>query len=267
MYYRKFFAAVIFAATFCPLSSFASIVPTGQSRFVSASANAQVSGESDADSGAQSAPLFAPFSGLVQPLAVASVSGNLVPPASAIAQASAQQNSVIGTSTISASGEAAASITLTPSATGSGSGSGTSFFDLFFELTSAADFQLTGQLDTQAIVTGGALLPQLSNSLSLEDFSNSTLLFENLTADEAFAVSGSLQPGIYRLFAEARVVASQESSVSGARTVNGISSFEFDFTISDSSQVPDSGHGLLLVAALVLSGFSVWFRRSEPSFL
>jgi hypothetical protein len=228
----------------------AAIIPVSQARSVNAAASAVIGSTSDTDSDSATAPGFGSFSDQ----ATASA---LVAPATAALVASgdgnATQASDHGSTFVNASGGANGSLTLSANS-GSASATGNSLFELVFTLDGPATYSLTGDVDTLAIVTGGAAIPTLSNNVSLEDVVSSTILFQTLTEDEAFTLSGSLPVGTYRLVASANASANQQGSASVARTVFGESTFSFQFTVADQNGTPlPEPSGLFLFALAFLS--------------
>jgi hypothetical protein len=123
-----------------------------------------------------------------------------------------------------------------------------------------SSYTLAGSIDTQAIVTGGAGLPSLSNEVILEDVDNALILFESLTDDELFSISGLLNPGNYRLRASAGIVANQSSSLTASRTVEGTSSFDLDLQLTPRG-VPEPGTAVLVLGAL--TGLVLRSRRKR----
>ncbi|MBL9139885.1 MAG: hypothetical protein JNK85_28700 [Verrucomicrobiales bacterium] len=198
---------------------------------------------------------FSLFDKEVAPLSLA-INRTLV----SIAQGVGKQVSGIADFGIAGQGEASVSLTLVPGAGISGEASGQSLFDVVFTITKLSNFTLTGSLDTQSITTGGAALPTLSNSFLFEDVDNSLTLFQALTDDEAFGISGTLPPGTYRISAGADADASQAASLTLSRTVNGISAFDFDFRIA-TVQIPEAGTMGAAAAILGLCGWTLVNRR------
>jgi len=227
----------------------AAIVPVAQDRSVEASATATVFSISNSDSDSAAAADFAPFAATVDPLAVTVAEVQV-----AISQGVARQDSSLGAASVSASGEASAALTLTAGGNGSASADAASLFEFLFFVDSASSFLLTGSLDTQAIVTGGAAIPLLLNDLLFEDVDNSVVLFQALTNDESFSVNGLLQPGSYRLSASARIAADQASSLVAARTVSGLSSYEF---VLDVVPVPVPEPAVPALLLLSLAGLGI----------
>lgn len=250
--------AVVVAAAGHP--GMASITPVSQTRTVDADATAQLSTtppQNLSDSDSDAALDFAPFLAEVDPEATAF----FVPPLSLRSgQGVAKQDSTLGPITISAKGEASVSISLTPGQIpgGSAGASSSSVFDVTFSIDVPSLFWLSGTLDTQSIVTGGAGLPTLSNDVILWDLDGAVKLFDSLTADEAFVLSGTLNPGLYRLYAVASAEGTQASIASTSRSVVGISSFDLDLLVTN---VPESE---TLLAFVGLGGLMAWrFRRRQ----
>lgn len=237
----------------------AQLVPTSQSRSVTAEARAEILGNWDGYQDSASAPDFSPFLAEVDPLAIIISGAEVV-----FAQGVAQQNSVIGSSIVSASGAASASTTLLSGVTKRGTASAESMFDLVFSVADPSTVSLVGFVDTQAIVTGGASLPLLSNELFLYDLGNDLMLFQTLTHDEFFSWNGLLDPGIYRLFASADSYADQLSSASTARTVVGLSSYELELSLA-TVPIPESSTILGAAGLGLLCGFTWWIRRRRST--
>lgn len=231
------------------------ILPFSQVRSVAADSKAVVPQDLDQNSGLESALDFSFFNEEVAPLSLA-IQGAQV----SIAQGVGKQVSGIADFGIAGSGEASVSLTLLPGPGASAEASGQSLFDVVFTITKLSNFILSGSLDTQAIVTGGATIPALSNDFLFEDVDNSLTLFDSLTQDEAFSLSGVLAPGTYRLYAVAEVDATQAASLTTARTVSGISSFDFDFRIA-TVLIPEPGTLGTAAAVLGLCGLTVMGRR------
>jgi hypothetical protein len=250
---RKSFvlAAAMVAAAAASGAALSAIIPVGQDRFVEASAIAVAGNDLDVDDDQLVAAGFGSFDAEVDPLAVAISGANI-----AIAQGVANQSSSIGANAVAAEGEASLALTLPSSGAGSSAAAGgDTFFELLFMVDVVSSFVLSGSVDTQAIVTGGAGLPALVNTVILEDVSNASVLFAALTDDEAFSVSGLLNPGIsYRLRASAGFDANQQSSNAQDRTVSGISSFALDLQLTPETvnDVPEPGALFLLLGGLAM---------------
>jgi hypothetical protein len=234
---------------------FSQIMPVSQARSVDANAAAAVVGDFDAASDSASALGFEPFDVDVSPVAIA-ISATDV----AIAEGAARQQSSLLGGSVSASGEASSALTLLPVDGGSAFAEGVSIFDLVFTIDTLSSYTLAGTVDSTAIVTGGAAIPVLENEISLSDVINSTVLFQTLTQDESFSAAGIIAPGTYHLTAWASADAEQVSSLSFARTVYGISSFELSLQVT-SRTVPDSGGGLIGLAVIALCGFGMWQNK------
>jgi hypothetical protein len=220
-----------------------------------------VPGVSDSATDSASALAFELFDDSADSFALA-VSPVGTPSAVSIAQGIARQKSSILPGSISASGEASGALTLTASVGSSASAEGESLLDLTFTVGVPSSYTLAGFLNTQAIVTGGASIPTLENDLLFENLDNSTVLFQSLTDDESFSLVGILSPGKYRLTASASVEAEQLSSPNFDQTVYGLSSFEFSLQLKPST-VPDSGGGLVGLAAIALGIFAFWQNRGK----
>lgn len=233
----------------------AAVVPTAQTRTIDAEASASVPGDSDSDSDSASAPGFGPFNAEVDPLAIAIANTDV-----AIAQGVAKQQSSFGPSLITASGESSVSMTLLAFAGGLAAAEGESLFSVDFQVTTPSTYALSGFVDTQAIVTGGASVPILDNEVTFYDLDNAIILFQTLTLDQVIAAAGVLAPGNYRLSAFAEVDASQASSLNDARTIAGISSFDLDLVVSP-ILIPEPG---TVVAAMGLTGLCAlaFWRRA-----
>ena len=228
----------------------APIIAFTQNRSVAAIASASVGGSPDSDSALAAAPDFGAFNGSIAPSAVAlsAASGQ-----SASATGSASQVSSLGTSSVSADSTAQALLGLTAGENGSAAANPSSVFEFVFDIAEASSYALTGSVNTQAIVTGGAGIPSLLNDLLFENVTTSTTLFQTLTNDESFSISGLLDPGRYRLSASATVDASQASVSANARTVTGISSYAFTLDVTSTS-VPEPASLALVLTALALIG-------------
>jgi|GEM_PF-2071370 len=232
------------------------LVPISQNRQVDASGTAQVGNVVDLQAGSTSAPDFSLFNAVVDPLAVA-VGGGQV----AIAQGVASQISSLNLKSVLAQGTTSVGLTLTPPTGGAATASANSVFQYEFTLTVPSNYWLTGLVDTVAVVTGGAALPIFSNNVLFEDLGQASILFDSATFDEAFSLSGVLDPGTYRLSASASVMGSQLSDATTSRTVTGISSFEFDFKTKN---LPESNTTAASIVLGALGGIS-WLRRRRAS--
>lgn len=253
------FVGLVLAATL-PAEAL-SIVPISQTRELATTSTA-VAGTSDSDTDAKAAPGFGPFaeSSTSFSSATSAASG-----AVAAAQGDASQDSSIGPAQISARGEAGAGLTVIW-APATALAQASSLFDVTFSLAADSDFSLSGTLDTLAIMTGGAPVPSLVNQLYLREVGGA-FLFQSLTSDEAFSVSGLLEASkTYRIYAEATVNGAVAGDDSLTRTATGLSSFEFDLLVTPRSGTPvpdgDAGVGLLGVGALVAL---VGFTRRRPA--
>lgn len=215
------------AAVFGVIPSQADVTWTAQTRTLEASAEASVGSVVDGPwVGLDDASDFGVFDSAVEPLAVAFLGRDI-----AIVQGVANQYSVLGLSSFVARGEASVSMTLTPVVGASGSATGSSTFEVRFYVGEPSLFSLSGVLDTQAILTGGASVPFLDNEVGLERTDDNTLIFESGSNDTVLAEAGPLIPGNYRFWASAEVDASQASIVSGPRTVAGISEFDLQLMV------------------------------------
>jgi hypothetical protein len=248
----------------CPIlallaqSAAAAVIPVFQDRSVEASASASVFGLNDSDSDSAAAADFAPFVATVDPLAVTAAEGQV-----AIAQGVSQQDSTLGASSIAAEGEVSVAMTLTAGANGSASADAASLFEFLFTVSSVSNFLLAGNVNTSAIVTGGAAIPLLLNDVTFEDVDDSVVLFQTLTNDEAFSISGLLQPGSYRISASAQVAGDGASADSNARTINAVSSYGFTLDLTD-VQVPEPAAPALLLLGLAGIAFTRSARALRP---
>lgn len=245
-------AAVVLAAL-APSAALATLIPTAQNRFVDVTANAAVTGDSESDSDNVAAAGLGLFDGVVDALTVA-----IAGPSVVIADGVANQLSSIGTNSAVAQGEASVSMTLLPQSGSSASATGNSFFELLFMVDVLSSYALDGSVVTQTIVAGGADLPSLSNEVILENVDNAVILFEALTNDETFSISGLLSPGNYRLLASAGIDANQLSSLTDVRIVAGISSFDLDLQLTPQG-VPEPGTVFLMLGGL--AGLALRSRR------
>jgi hypothetical protein len=246
-------------ATIAPGAAQSALIPVSQDRYVEATAIAAAPFTIDEDDAA--AADFGSFVAMVDPQAVA-VSGSTF----ATAQAIASQSSSIGANTVLAQGEASLSLTLPSSGAGaSAAGDADSFFELLFMVDVLSSFVLNGSVDTQAIVTGGASLPALSNLVILEDLDNASILFSTLTDDEAFSLSGVLNAGTaYRLRSSAGIDGNQQTSNTQDRTVFGLTSFDLDLQLTPRT-VPEPGTFFLLLGGLAASAFVRRRRMATPA--
>lgn len=217
----------------------AALVPISQARFVNAFAALSFENTNPAQGDSAAAPNFEPFVEQVSADVTLGLIG--VPPASSAAQAS--QDSSIGANQISAQGGASIDRTLPPGVYGSANAS--SSFEMFFRVSVTSTYDLTGFIDSQAILTGGAPLPSITNRVRLEE-NGGSVLFESLTSDEAFATSGVLTAGtIYHLFVLSSVQTAGLATASW--TTSGDATFDFGMTLSE---VPEPATSVLLGAGL-----------------
>jgi len=250
--------AVLFAAV--EWVGWAGITPVSQVRSVEAEAFADLPipvVEPEVDSDFDSANDFSPFLAEVQ----SEAADFFAPPlALRLGQGTAKQDSKIGPIVISAKGEASVQLTLIPGSISGGSSraEAESGFDVTFSVDVPSLYFLTGLLDTQAITVGGAAVPNLNNDLSFWDLDGSTLLFRSLTDDESFSVSGLLEPGHYRILANAGVSANQASAINQTRSVTGLSSFELRLLVTN---VPESNSVLAWIGLGGLVGCTWMSRR------
>lgn len=249
---RRMRSATLILAAAAPGLALSAIVPLSQNRSVDAYAIAVAGSTADIEDDDASATGYAPFAAQVQPMAVAASGGSF-----AIAQGAASQSSSIGSNVVVALGTASLSLTVPSSGAGaSAAAGGDSFFELSFMVDVLSSFALSGAVDTQAIVSGGASLPTLGNVISLEDLDQALILFTTLTDDQTFSVSGWLNPGTtYRLRASASIDANQASSNTQDRTVSGLTSFDLDLQLVPQA-VPEPATVFLVAggAALLLVG-------------
>lgn len=251
---HRFAIAAVWVVLAVSLSSHrahaAPIVAVSQTRTVTASASASIPGQSDSDSATAAAPDFGAFNGSIAPGAIAqsAASGQ-----TAGSTGAATQTSSLGSGSVSADGTVQAKLGLTAGANASAAADASSVFEFVFDITAASTYTLTGSLNTQAILSGGADLPSLLNDFAFENITTSTTLFQALTNDEAFSLSGLLNPGRYRLSASATADASQASILANARNVDATSSYSFILDVG-SSQVPEPESLLLALTALTMMG-------------
>lgn len=242
--------------------SLAHIVPLTQDRSLDSDVFARAALPAESDSSSLDAPDFAVFNAEVDPSVVDLAGSRFV-----IAQAVANQNSKFGLNFISATGQATGVISLSASSTLPaflGTASGSSLFDVTFDVNERSKFVLKGNVDTQAVTTGGAGAPTTSNQILFRDLTNNLDLFSALSDDESFLATGILEVGTYRLVASASVSVSQTSSANSVRSVNGISSY--DLRLDTTSIVPEPGTVVAMVGLGAICG-ATWFqsrRRSRP---
>jgi len=216
----------------------APIVVVSEARLLETHATA---GTPDADSLVPAGP--AAFS-------ISSTSSN--PPGTTVGSATgtAAQTASTGPSLISAEGSAQASLLLGIGTAGSVTADASSTYAVDFSLAAPSAYTLSGTVDTQAIVTGGAAIPALDNRVRLLNLDTSLVLFETLTRDETFVLNGVLGPGNYRLLAFATGDASQAYGAVN-RSVSGVSSFSVDLAVQSNS-VPEPAQIPLMLTACVL---------------
>lgn len=237
----------------------APIVAVSQARSVSATVSASIPGSTDNDSDSSAAPDFGPFNGSVSPnaLAQSATSGRL-----AVGDGLASQVSSFSSSTVSADGKAQAKLGLSSGENGAAAASHSSIFEFVFDLIEASIVTLTGTVDTVAVTSGGAGIPSMTNEFLFENVTTSTTLLKTLSDDEAFSLSGLLDPGRYRLSAFATVDASESSIVANARSVDATSSYSFNLSATTNA-VPEPASFLLVLTALALACTSLTPRRSQ----
>lgn len=238
----------------------APILAVSQARSVAATVSASVPGNSDNDADAATAPDFSPFNGSIAPSASAllATSGQ-----SAGATGTATQVSTLGTGAVSAASTVQAQLGLTAGANGAAAANPTSVFEFVFDIIETSNYALTGSVDTQAVLIGGADLPTALNDLLFENITTSTTLFQALTNDEAFSLSGILNPGRYRLSASASVDASQVSNAANAMSVNATSAYSFTLDVT-TSPVPEPASLALVLMALALMGMASVRTGARP---
>jgi len=256
--------------------SAAPITPVSQARSVSSSTYAASSeGPLNFDSDSVSAPDFGLFDAQI---GVISRSISILLDTQTgymIGEAYARQYSEVGTHSISASGNAHVSPFASTSSITSGVayGASSSILDIVFLVNFACAFSLDGFVDTQAIVSGGASFLSVLSSFSLLDVDNGSSLFQTLTTDESFAISGRLQPGKYRLLASSAAASevaagANDATAPSTKTVDATSSFDFTFNLTP-SQVPDSALGLggvaFIFGALLAAGSASNCRKGHLS--
>lgn len=249
--------AVVFAAA--DWGSWAGISPTSQVRSLATEASAElpaVPPNPVLDSDLSSAPDFSSYLAEVQ----SEATDFAAPPfALRYGQGTAKQDSKIGPIIISAKGEASVQLNLIPGNIlgGASRAEAESLFDVTFSIDVRSHFSLTGLLDTQGITAGGATVPNLDNDFSFWDLDASTLLFNAASTDESIALSGVLEPGQYRLLANAVVSAAEVSVLGPSRSVSGLSSFDLRLIVTN---VPESNSVLAWIGLCGLVG-GTWLTR------
>jgi hypothetical protein len=199
--------------------------------------------------------------------AVKQVEASQIDPPQKLARGTARQTSEFDATVISASGEAQTTLALdaTTLAPNQVAATARSSFVLEFALDVLSIYTLIGTVDNSAVVQGGASLPTLANGVLFEALDTSTTLFETLTDDEAFSLSGTLGPGSYRITAFAD---SQALQMSGAlfRSVTGNNTFNLVFEATPVG-VPVSEPAVpsLLVAAALAAALSRRRACSAPA--
>lgn len=163
------------------------------------------------------------------------------------------QQAAVGATQVSVSGSADTTLLLGAATGGGVSARANSSYQLDFSLGVASSYQLTGFVDTQAVAAGGAGIPVLANRVTLVDLGAASTLFDTLTNDEAFSISGLLGPGTYRLVGFADIDASAGYG-SVERSQTGNSSYGFTFTAQPNA-APEPSSLLLVFAAAGWLGF------------
>lgn len=249
---------------------FGGILPVTQSRKLDTSSSALAFSVSDSDLDAKFAPGFGPYDESSDAFSLAVFTSSSLPVTTivSVADGIASQKSSITASRIQAIGEAGVSLTLTRGPLlGAGTAAGSSLFDVSFFINTDSEFSLSGFLDTQAIVTGGAPLPGLDNTFYLEEVGGPTL-FQALTNDEAFALTGTFAGGkTYRLYGYAESSAFSGNSATLDRTVNGLSSFNFDLQVREIPNSPVIPEASTVIGALGLGTLCglTWLVRRRRS--
>ncbi len=248
----------------------ADIIPSSQTRKLDTSSKAVASTVVNDDAETKSSPGFGGYNDSSDSFSLAVFTTSTFPPVTvvSVASGSASQNSVLSSSQIKASGEAGVSLTLTRGPlVGSGNAAGSSLFDVSFFIDQDSTFSFSGLLDTQAIVTGGAPIPLLDNNLYLEE-QGGPILFQSLTDDEAFSLTGVFQGGkTYRLYALANVTGASGNAANLDRTVTGLASFEFDLRVREIPDAPLIPEASTVVSALGLGTLCglTWVLRRRRS--
>lgn len=231
----------------------AALNPVSQDRSVDSTSSATIQSTTVPDSEGHSAPDFGHFKESADSSALTTLGALFV-----AAFGTAEQNSRLTPNRVVASGEATAGVVLSAVPRGSGKSKSESLFQYEFTVATPSTYSLFGSVDSDSVVSGGALIPSLETAVIFEDVGLGLVLFETLTFDETFSISGTLLPGTYRISAEAWVDVSQASSTSQFRSVNGSSSFDLDFKARNVPEARTQAACLLLGA---LGSASIWRRR------
>ena len=170
------------------------------------------------------------------------------------AKGTASQQAAVGGTQVSVSGSADTELALGLATGGGVIARANSSYQLEFSLGSASSYQLTGFVDTQAVATGGAGIPILTNRVTLIDLGTASTLFDTLTYDQAFSANGTLGPGSYRLLGFADIDANAAYDGSLTRSQTATSSYEFTFTVQPNA-IPEPSSLLLVMAAAGWLGF------------
>ena len=231
----------------------AALTPVSQDRSVGSTSSATIQTTTVPDSDGIAAPDFGQFNETVDTSALTTLGALFV-----AAYGSADQNSRLTPNRVVANGEATAGVVLSAVARGSGKSKSESLFQYEFTVATPSTYSLFGSVDSESVGSGGALVPLIETGVIFEDVGLGLVLFETLTFDETFSISGTLQPGTYRISAEAWVDLNQPSSVSQFRSANGLGSFELEFTARNVPEAQTQSACLVLGA---LGGLSIWRRR------
>ncbi len=231
----------------------AALTPVSQDRSVGSTSSAAIQTTTVSDSESSAAPDFGHFNETVDTSALTTLGALFV-----AAFGSAEQNSRLTPNRVVASGEVTAGAVLSPVARSSGKSKSESLFQYEFTVANPSTYSFLGSVDSEWVLSGGALTPLIETGVVFEDVGLGVVLFETLTFDETFSISGTLLPGTYRISAEAFVDVNQASSASQLRTVNGLGSFDFDFRARNLPEAQPQTACLVLGA---LGGLSIWRRR------